>query len=105
MFVLVTSWTPVVRPLRTSKILKSSLQTLKFVSLPKISSCKCPMTYSLDVIGTFRTFVASAVGKVAAVANIDQVRKRSDGPSMEFRLGGGRKECIKSATSLLLYIQ
>ena len=43
------------------------------------------MAYSLDVIGTFKTFVASLVGKVAALANVDQARKRSDGPSMEFR--------------------
>jgi hypothetical protein len=40
------------------------------------------MTYSLDVIGTFKTSAASPVGKVA---NIDQARKRSDSLGMEFR--------------------
>lgn len=49
------------------------------------------MTYNLDVIGTFKTFVASVDGKVAALANIDQARKRSGSPSMEFR---GENECV-----------
>ena len=47
------------------------------------------MTYSVDLIGTFKTFVAALMGKVAALTNIDhwQARKRSDSPSMEIRGG------------------
>jgi fumarate reductase subunit C len=42
------------------------------------------LTYSCDVIGTLKTFVVSSIDKVAALANNDQARKRSDSPSMEF---------------------
>ena len=51
------------------------------------------MTYSLDVIGTFKTFVAFTVlGQGAALANIDKARKRSDGPSMIMEFGGWGEE-------------
>ena len=49
------------------------------------------MTYSLEVIGTFKRFEASPV---AALANNGEAKKRSDSPSMEF--GGGREGEVES---------
>lgn len=48
------------------------------------------MTYSLEVIGTFKRFEASPV---AALANNGEAKKRSDSPSMDFGGGGGGGKC------------
>lgn len=76
-----TSWVPVLWP----RTLKSCFKNLSLQNLD------VGLTYSLDVIGTFKKFVTSPV---AALANNGQARKKSESPSMESRGEGKKRTCF-----------